>query len=118
MLVDVATMLANGGEAIADIDTLRHQGEVLGAVASPPTVWRALDELTQARFRKLDRGAGLHPGDGVWPGRWGADGAGRRPHSSPGSCLVRCRRRRSPTRDREVVGECAACEVAVERVLA
>jgi hypothetical protein len=55
VLVDVATMLAGGGEAIADIDTLRHQDAVLGAVASPPTVWRALDELTPARLRKVDR---------------------------------------------------------------
>ncbi len=28
VLVDVATMMAAGGEAIADIDTLRHQQEV------------------------------------------------------------------------------------------
>ena len=41
VLVDVATMLVAGGEAIADIDTLRHQDQVLGPVASPATVWRA-----------------------------------------------------------------------------
>ena len=41
VLVDVAAMIADGGEAIADIDVLRHQGQVLGPVASPPTVWRA-----------------------------------------------------------------------------
>ena len=46
--VDVATMLAAGGEAIADIDTLRHHDDLLGAVASPATVWRALDEITPA----------------------------------------------------------------------
>jgi hypothetical protein len=55
VLVDVATMIAAGGEAIADIDTLRHQGQVLGAVASPPTVWRALDELTPAALKRIDR---------------------------------------------------------------
>ena len=43
VLVDVATMITAGGEAIADIDTLRHQQDVLGAVASPTTVWRTLD---------------------------------------------------------------------------
>lgn len=53
VLVDVAVMLADGGEAIADIDVLRHQREVLGAVASPPTVWRALDEVTPARLKKI-----------------------------------------------------------------
>ena len=41
VLVDVAVMLADGGEAIADIEVLRHQGAVRGPVASPPTVWRA-----------------------------------------------------------------------------
>jgi hypothetical protein len=46
-------MLADGGEAIADIDVLRHQSQVLGAVASPPTVWRTLDEVTAARARKI-----------------------------------------------------------------
>src|SRR5687767_5551260 len=39
VLVDVATA---GGEVIADIDTLRHHTTLLGAVASPATVWRAL----------------------------------------------------------------------------
>ena len=53
VLSDVAVMLADGGEAIADIDVLRHQGGVLGPVASPPTVWRALDEVTPARARKI-----------------------------------------------------------------
>ena len=53
VLVDVAVMLAAGGEAIADIDVLRHQGGVLGPVASPPTVWRALDEVTAGRLKKV-----------------------------------------------------------------
>jgi len=35
---DVAVMLADGGEAITDIDVLRQQAGVLGPVASPPTV--------------------------------------------------------------------------------
>ena len=48
VLVDVAVMLADGGEAIADIEVLRHQAPVLGPVASAPTVWRALDEITPA----------------------------------------------------------------------
>jgi len=54
VLVDVAVLLADGGEAIADIDVLRHQDEVFGAVASAPTVWRALDELTAGRLRRMD----------------------------------------------------------------
>ena len=54
VLVDVATMITGGGEAIADIDTLRHQEQVLGPVASPPTVWRALDELTPAASKRIE----------------------------------------------------------------
>ncbi len=39
VLVDVAVMIADGGEAIADIEVLRHQAPILGPVASAPTVW-------------------------------------------------------------------------------
>jgi len=53
VLVDVAVMLADGGEAIGDINVLRHQGQVLGPVASAPTVWRALDELTPAALKRI-----------------------------------------------------------------
>ena len=53
MLVDIATMLADGGEAIADIDVLRHQSPVLGSVASPATVWRTLDEITPAAAKRI-----------------------------------------------------------------
>jgi hypothetical protein len=45
VLIDVA-MLADGGEAITDIDVLRHQAQVRGPVASAPTVWRTLHERT------------------------------------------------------------------------
>ncbi|MGD8201369.1 IS1380 family transposase [Ornithinimicrobium sp. W1679] len=53
VLVDVAVMLADGGEAISDIDVLRHQDGVLGPVASTPTVWRTLDEVTPGRAKKI-----------------------------------------------------------------
>lgn len=53
VLCDVAVVLADGGEAISDISVLRHQSQVLGPVASAPTVWRTLDEVTPARLRKI-----------------------------------------------------------------
>jgi DDE family transposase len=53
--VDVAMMLTAGGEAIADIDTLRHQGDLLGPVASAPTVWRTLDEATPAMLKRVEK---------------------------------------------------------------
>ena len=46
-------MIADGGEAIADIEVLRHQAPVLGAVASQATVWRALDEITPGQVKKI-----------------------------------------------------------------
>jgi hypothetical protein len=55
--VDLAVMLADGGEAIADLAVLRDQADLFGPVASDPTAWRvlagidaeALDRLRQAR---------------------------------------------------------------------
>jgi len=52
VLVDVATVLAAGGEAIGDIDTLRHE-PLWGGVASPATVWRTLDEVTPAALKRI-----------------------------------------------------------------
>jgi len=53
VLVDLAVLIADGGEAIADIDVLRHQQEVFGLVASDTTVWRMLDELDEVRLRRI-----------------------------------------------------------------
>jgi hypothetical protein len=53
VLVDLAVMIADGGEAICDIDVLRHQDEVFGSVASAATCWRALDEIGPARLRRI-----------------------------------------------------------------
>ncbi|WP_263404762.1 transposase [Salinispora mooreana] len=48
-------MIADGGEAIADIDVVRHQADVFGRVASPATCWRALDEVDPMRVRRIAR---------------------------------------------------------------
>jgi len=53
VLVDVAVMLAAGGEAVSDIAVLRHQEQVLGPVASAPTVWRASRWACQARVAAI-----------------------------------------------------------------
>ena len=54
VLVDVAVMLADSGEAIGDIDVLRHQDQELGPEASDPTWWRALDELTPTALKRIE----------------------------------------------------------------
>ncbi len=54
VLVDLATVLAAGGEAIADIDTLRHE-PVWGPVASPATVWRTLEAISPAALGRVGK---------------------------------------------------------------
>jgi DDE family transposase len=52
--VDLAVMLADGGQAITDLAVLRDQPELFGAVASDPTAWRvlaAVDDQALARLR-------------------------------------------------------------------
>jgi hypothetical protein len=53
VLTDLAVMIADGGEAISDVETLRRQGEVFGPVASQATCWRALDEVGPAQLRRI-----------------------------------------------------------------
>lgn len=53
VLVDLSVLIADGGEAICDIDVLRHQSEVFGPVASDTTVWRALDEIGATQLRRI-----------------------------------------------------------------
>jgi hypothetical protein len=53
--VDVAVMLADGGEAIADLGVLRHQPALFGQVASDATAWRVLDGLDAAALSRLRR---------------------------------------------------------------
>jgi hypothetical protein len=91
VLVDVAVMLADGGEAIADIEVLRHQAPVLGPVASAPTVWRALDELTPAALKRIAK-ARSRVRRHVWAQLTGASEA-----DSTGGRVCRCR---TPTASR------------------
>ena len=46
VLVDVAVMLADGGECISGIAMLADQREVFGPVASDSTCWRVLDAIS------------------------------------------------------------------------
>ena len=51
--VDLAVMLADGGQAIADLAALRNQGELFGPVASDPTAWRVLDAIDGAVLDRI-----------------------------------------------------------------
>ncbi len=47
VLVDLAVMLADGGECVLDLKTLRGQPGLFGEVASQPTAWRLLDAIDE-----------------------------------------------------------------------
>jgi hypothetical protein len=51
--VDLAVMLADGGEAIADLAVLRNQSELFGPVASDATAWRILDGIDDAALARI-----------------------------------------------------------------
>jgi len=50
---DVAVLLADGGEAIADLAVLRDQAALFGPVASDPTAWRVLAGIDDDALRRL-----------------------------------------------------------------
>jgi hypothetical protein len=54
VLTDAAVMMADGGNTIRGIDVLRHQHDLFGAVASAPTLSRALAEIDEAGLHRLD----------------------------------------------------------------
>src|SRR5262245_8578580 len=54
VLADAAVMMADGGNTVRGIDVLRHQRDLLGAVASPATLSRALGEVDQEALDRVD----------------------------------------------------------------
>jgi len=54
VLADAAVMMADGGNTVRGIDVLRQQPELLGAVASAPTLSRVLGEVDQAALERID----------------------------------------------------------------
>ena len=73
VLVDLAVTMADGGECIADLATLRQQPDLFGQVASTPTAWRVLDSIEEPMLeRLLGPGPGREPGCG--PLGWGPSG--------------------------------------------
>jgi hypothetical protein len=53
VLVDLAVMLADGGEAISDLGVLRDQPALFGQVASVPTAWRTLEAIDDATLARI-----------------------------------------------------------------
>jgi hypothetical protein len=53
VLVDVAVMLADGGEAISDLAVLRDQPSLFGEVASLATAWRTLEAVDDTALARI-----------------------------------------------------------------
>ena len=53
VLADLAVAIADGATTIGEIDTLRHQGELFGLVASDTTVWRTLAGCGPAELARI-----------------------------------------------------------------
>ena len=53
VLVDLAVMLADGGECVLDLKTRRGQPGLFGEVASQPTAWRLLDAIDEDVLGRL-----------------------------------------------------------------
>jgi hypothetical protein len=59
VVLDLAVLLADGGEAISDPAVLRNQSDLFGPVASDPIAWRvlaALDDEALSRLRDARHG--------------------------------------------------------------
>jgi Transposase DDE domain group 1 len=53
VLADLAVMIADGGDALAQLATLRDQDKLFGAVASDATAWRVVDRVDEAHLAGL-----------------------------------------------------------------
>jgi hypothetical protein len=53
VLADLAVVIADGGDALTHLATLRDQGKLFGAVASEPTAWRAVDRVDGAHLDRM-----------------------------------------------------------------
>jgi hypothetical protein len=53
VLVDLAVMVADGGDAFSDLVVLRDQPDLFGEVASTPTAWRTLEAVDDAAGERI-----------------------------------------------------------------
>ena len=77
VLADLAVVIADGGDALAHLATLRDQDKLFGAVASDPTAWRCVERVDEATWRGCGRsvrprgnGRGPPAPDRTWPTGW------------------------------------------------
>jgi hypothetical protein len=95
--VDLAVMLADGGEAIADLAVLRNRADLFGLVACDPTAWRLLSDVDGAALARL-REARAHARELAWTQAWNGVPAGNLIRAGQAACSYT--RRMPPRRSR------------------
>jgi hypothetical protein len=53
VLADMAVVIADGGDALAHLATLRNQDKLFGTVASDATAWRCIERVDEQRLERL-----------------------------------------------------------------
>ena len=53
VLADLAVVIADGGDALSHLATLRDQEKLFGVVASDATAWRCVERVDQAHLQRL-----------------------------------------------------------------
>src|SRR4051812_18226136 len=86
VVVDLAVMLADGGEAIGDIAALAQQPDLHGNVASAATAWRVLAGIDEKRLDEVGRARAGARGR-AWLARAAKTGRVRRPARAAGRQL-------------------------------
>jgi hypothetical protein len=66
VLRDLAVMLADGGECVADLAAVRDQEPLFGEVASDSTAFRAIDRIASERLLDEVRAAHAHARERFW----------------------------------------------------
>jgi Transposase DDE domain group 1 len=72
VLVDLAVTIADGGDALRHLRTLRDQAKLFGPVASDPTAWRVVDKVDAVRLDLL-RSARAGARERAWAAGAGPD---------------------------------------------
>ena len=53
VLADLAVVIADGGDPLAHLATLRDQDKLFGTVASDATAWRCVERVDQAHLARM-----------------------------------------------------------------
>jgi Transposase DDE domain group 1 len=75
VLADLAVVIADGGDALAHLATLRDQDKLFGAVASDATAWRCAERVDQAHLVRM-QAARAAARERAWAAGAGPDLAG------------------------------------------